>query len=77
MTKVFATVLSKNGERNVWLEIDEERNLLSWNCTCDFGSWHRWAGIWRKRGTICKHAKAVCKKLNISIGNNGGSKDGD
>lgn len=44
-----------------------DKEIEEWSCTCKFGSWWRWAGYWKEKGTRCKHIKKIeslLKELN-------------
>jgi len=64
---------SKNGEGIVETvaktKIREGRlsfDLTKFNCSCVFGSWHRWGAHWLNNHpkSICRHAKSAIRKIN-------------
>lgn len=65
--RVLREVVSRKGKEiyNVTLTFDDDGNLLlhKSSCTCIFGSWWRFAGIFRKKGTLCWHMIKVIQDI--------------
>ena len=69
MERVFDTIKSKKGDEiGVMLEFDEDGVLSpKSNCTCKWGSFHRWSKRNQKKRWICRHVLKTYKKIkNIS-----------
>ncbi len=65
--RIIKEVINKKGEKyGVILTFDEKGKLLlhKSSCTCIFGSWWRFAGYWKKRGTLCWHMIKCIKEYN-------------
>ena len=61
---IFKNVYSRksNTYYDVWVNVVDKK-IVAWNCSCIFGSWFRWGGYWRKKGTYCKHVKDLIRTL--------------
>lgn len=74
--KFFGKIKSKKNhkEYDLWIEFDEEGNLIEYNCTCFHGSIYRFSKKAKKNKEVCWHLIELIRKIKFT--NNGGSKNG-
>ena len=66
MKKIFKTVKNTKGEEYsviITLTDDGEVVLDKSSCTCEFGSWWRFAGKWREKKKLCWHMCSVIDEI--------------
>ena len=67
MKKIFRDVTNNKGEiHSVMITLDDDGEVVLGKslCSCEFGSWWRFATFWKKQNKICRHMSQVIDELN-------------